>query len=257
MIVYFSGTGNSRFVAHRLAAQLGDALTDAGPLIKQGGPVALHSETPWVFVAPVYAWRMAKVFEDFLHTAELQGSRLAYFLLTCGSDMGGAARALRPLCEAKGLRQMGVMPVVMPENYLAMFPVPNRGQSLRIIHAALPGIREAGERIALRRPLPAPRRGLLDAVKSGPVNRGFYRHFVSAEGFRVTESCVSCGACTERCVLNNIRLVDGRPVWGEACTHCMACICHCPAGAIEYKKRTVGKRRYTCIEPQDNLAKKS
>nr|WP_264291386.1 MULTISPECIES: hypothetical protein [unclassified Dorea] len=30
----------------------------------------------------------------------------------------------------------------------------------------------------------------------------------------------------------------------DACTHCMACICYCPAEAIEYGKKSVGKPRY-------------
>ena len=30
----------------------------------------------------------------------------------------------------------------------------------------------------------------------------------------------------------------------ENCTHCMACICYCPAEAIEYGKKSLGKPRY-------------
>ena len=72
---------------------------------------------------------------------------------------------------------------------------------------------------------------------SGPVNPVFYRFFVKAEAFRATDSCIGCGKCVELCPLNNIRLENGRPVWGKNCTHCMACICYCPKEAIEYGKR--------------------
>lgn len=44
--------------------------------------------------------------------------------------------------------------------------------------------------------------------------------------------------------MNNIQLIDGKPVWGKNCTHCMACICYCPQEAIEYGKKSVGKPRY-------------
>ena len=44
--------------------------------------------------------------------------------------------------------------------------------------------------------------------------------------------------------MNNIRLENGKPVWGKECTHCMACICYCPAEAIEYGKKSFGKPRY-------------
>ena len=46
------------------------------------------------------------------------------------------------------------------------------------------------------------------------------------------------------CPLKNIVIRDGRPTWNGACTHCTACLNLCPAGAIEYGKKTVGKPRY-------------
>ena len=39
-------------------------------------------------------------------------------------------------------------------------------------------------------------------------------------------------------------LQNGKPLWGQDCTHCMACICYCPAEAIEYGKMSLGKPRY-------------
>ncbi len=44
--------------------------------------------------------------------------------------------------------------------------------------------------------------------------------------------------------MNNIALKDGKPVWENACIHCMACICYCPVSAIEYGKKCVGQPRY-------------
>ena len=72
--------------------------------------------------------------------------------------------------------------------------------------------------------------------------------YVKATKFCATDACIGCGKCVERCVLNNIRLENGKPKWGEHCTHCMACICGCPTEAIEYGKTSRGKRRYQCPE---------
>ena len=44
--------------------------------------------------------------------------------------------------------------------------------------------------------------------------------------------------------LNNIVLKDNKPVWGNNCTHCMACIGNCPTQAIEYGTITQDKERY-------------
>ena len=44
MIVYYTGTGNSRYVAQRFAAALGDDLITANEYIKNGTPAGLHSD---------------------------------------------------------------------------------------------------------------------------------------------------------------------------------------------------------------------
>ncbi len=48
-------------------------------------------------------------------------------VLTCGVGCGNAAAYAQKLCTEKGLRFCGLAPVVMPENYLAMFATPARG----------------------------------------------------------------------------------------------------------------------------------
>lgn len=68
----------------------------------------------------------------------------------------------------------------------------------------------------------------------------------AAKKFYATDACIGCGKCTKVCPLNNVNLRDRKPVWGNQCTHCMACICKCPEEAIEYGKKSKGKPRYQC-----------
>ena len=79
---------------------------------------------------------------------------------------------------------------------------------------------------------------------SGPVNPLFYSIFVKSDKFNASEKCVGCEKCEALCPLNNITLVNDKPVWGRECTHCMACICYCPTSAIEYGKSSIGRSRY-------------
>ena len=248
MIVYFSGTGNSRFAAEFLSKQLNDELLDTGRHMKAGEKDTLHSDRPWVFVAPIYAWRMANVLADYIRSAELTGSKDAYFVLTCGGEIGNAGQYAAQLCKEIGLNYKGVLEVVMPENYIALFRAPGPEEARAIVAAAVPGLEEGAERIRRGESLPPVRRGAIDKLKSGPVNAFFYRFVIKSGPFRSTSACVGCGKCAAVCVENNIRLRDGRPVWGDRCTHCMACICGCPAGAIEYGRASRGKPRYQCPE---------
>lgn len=244
MVVYFSGTGNSRFCAERLAEELHDELRDAFGFIKNGIAAEFISGKPWVFVAPIYAWRMARVFADFIRSGNFDGSEDAYFVLTCGSDIGNAGKAAEELCREKGLRFRGVFGVSMPENYIAMFKAPGAEKCARMVSEARGRLTECAGYIKRGEDFPAAKVSAADKFKSGPVNEGFYKYFIKAKKFYTTDKCVGCGECAELCVLNNIVIRDGRPAWGEKCTHCMACICRCPHEAVEYGKGTRGKRRY-------------
>ena len=66
MVIYFSGTGNSRYAAKLIAHELGDELVDAAEYIKGGRSAGLSSQRPWVFVSPTYGWRIPRIFEAFI-----------------------------------------------------------------------------------------------------------------------------------------------------------------------------------------------
>lgn len=251
MIVYFSGTGNSRYCAQLLADRLEDTCEDAFHLIRQGMGADWTSEKPWVFVTPTYSWRLPRIFSEFIRTSSFSGSRDAYFVMTCGSDIGNAAPFNQALCREKGFHCRGTLPVVMPENYIAMFRAPEQEEARKIIAAARPVLEQGAACIREGRDFPAQKAGALDRLKSGIVNQAFYRFQVSARRFTVSDACISCGKCEAACPLKNIHLKDGRPVWGSRCTHCMACICGCPVSAIEYGRATRGKTRYRCPEKMD------
>ncbi|MCI6399371.1 MAG: EFR1 family ferrodoxin [Lawsonibacter sp.] len=248
MIVYFTGTGNSRYCAQQLADQLEDTLLDAVPFIRDGIAAELFSEKPWVFAAPTYGWQLPRVFARLIQNGSFAGSRDAYFVMTCGSEIGNAARYNQALCRKKGLRHRGTLPVVMPENYIALFDAPEEAEARKIIAAAQPALERGIGCIRSGRDFPAVKAGLTDKLKSGIVNAAFYRFIVRAKPFTVSDACIRCGKCENACPLGNLRLRDGTPVWGGRCTHCMACICGCPARAIEYGTASRGKPRYQCPE---------
>lgn len=246
MIVYFTGTGNSRYCAQWLAHALGDEAVDSFRFIRDGIAAKLTSEKPWVFVAPTYGWQLPHIFADFLRGGRFAGSRDAYFVMTCGSEIGNSGAKLAAFCARKDFTYKGVLQVVMPENYIALFDAPGQEEARKIIAAATPTLENGAACIRDGRDFPAPKVSTVDRLKSGIVNAAFYRFIVKAKPFSVSDACISCGKCADVCPLGNIRLQGGKPVWGVRCTHCMACICGCPTSAIEYGKTSRGKPRYQC-----------
>ena len=244
MVLYFSGTGNSKYVAQRIADALGDTLLSLNERIKAGDTSPVETGERLVIVTPTYAWRIPRIVRDHLLSTSLQGAKSAWFVMTCGSEIGNANTYNQHLCEAKGLLCMGTAQIVMPENYIAMFNAPQADEARKIVAKAEPDIDRAIAAIKDARAFSPPRKNLYDRFMSGPVNPVFYSCFVKAKPFTVNSACISCGQCVRLCPANNITLRDGRPVWGSECTHCMACICRCPTEAIEYGKKSLGKPRY-------------
>ena len=134
----------------------------------------------------------------------------------------------------------------MPENYIALFSTPTQEEALDIIEKAESVIDQTAQRIARGESFPQAEISGKDKMNSGIVNDVFYPMFVHAKKFYATDACISCGKCEAVCPLSNIRLENGKPVWGKDCTHCMACICRCPKEAIEYGNHSKGLPRYVC-----------
>lgn len=261
MIIYFTGTENSKQVADRLGLLTGDEVVDSRPLIKAGKAGAFQSDRPYVFCCPTYSWQVPLIFRNWIRKSSFEGNHQAYFLLTCGSDTGNALRYVKDLCQEKSFAFLGFRTIVMPENYLALFPTPDPQSAQAILERALPVIDEAAMYIRESRPLPAEDKHLFDGLKSSLVHDFFFRFMVKADPFYATDACIGCGKCARVCVCNNIHLEggvegntatkglaggQGRPVWGKNCTHCMACIAGCPVQAIEYGNKTQKRHRYWC-----------
>ena len=246
MIYYFTGTGNSEFAAKVIAEKTGLEVLPAYELIKNGEQLVTSEGETLVFATSTHCYRVPHIVENWILAGKIAENCKAYFVLTCGSDIGNAEKYAKELCDNAGLEFMGIGEVVMPENYLAMFSVPEAEEAKSIVGKAFPVAEKYAELIARGEKLPSKRVNAFDKLKSGPVNTMFYKLCVKDKKFYATDACVGCGKCAVNCITHNIEIVDGKPQWLGNCIHCMRCICDCPEKAIEYGSASKGKPRYHC-----------
>lgn len=244
MIFYFTGTGNSEYIAKRIGRAADDTVLNLANFLPASDTYRFSSIMPWVIVAPIYAWRIPRVVSDWFSQVTLTGSKKVYFVVTCAEDAGNARKYAEKLCVKKKLEFMGCASIKMPTNNIAMFQTPTHAEAQKIILDAQPDIQSVCDTICKGLKIPPEPVSLQGKVKSQMLNGFFYASFVKTKDFYATDSCISCGRCEKVCPLKNIRLVDGKPVWGANCTHCMACINDCPKEAIEYGNQSKGRPRY-------------
>lgn len=244
MILYFSGTGNSKYIAEKLAFMIKDEVIDLFHIIKGNGAATFTSERPYVLVCPTYGWRVPRFLSSFLKRAEFQGTGDFYAIMNCGSSIGSAEKYLRKDLRETALNFKGLQEIVMPENYIMLFNLDSDEKNAQVVKAAEQKIVYAARVISEGENFKRKKTSVIDDFLSGIGNDVFFEFIVKDKKFYYTDKCNRCGLCAKVCVFNNIEYSEGYPKWKGDCTHCAACIAKCPKGAIEYGGKTVGKKRY-------------
>lgn len=249
MVLYFTGTGNSKFIADMAADLMGDSCEAIMPYTRQKEkqPV-FHSERPYVIVAPIYAWRYPKIVEDFLRRAEFNGSADIYFLATMECQSGNAAKYLKKIVERKNMNFRGFAGFDMPCNFITSYTMPSPEQTNAMLQRIIPEAEAVIEEIRNGNDIHKTDITPMAGFMSGVVNTGFYSFFTGTGGFYVSDDCISCERCERSCPLGNIRIENKKPVFGKNCTACYSCIQRCPKDAINVRGKTEGKQRYVCPE---------
>lgn len=244
MILYFSGTGNSRYISEVLNSVIKDEPVSINDCLKQKQSFSFVSDKPYVVVCPTYAWQIPRIVETFIAQSSFKGNKKMYFVLTCGSGIGNAEKYVKRLILNNNLEYMGTTAIIMPENFITMFKAPDINQAKEIINKAVESALKVGKIIEKEKKFIKIKYHFGNIILSSIINRAFYAVFVKAEGFYVNKKCNGCGNCKKLCPLNNIEIIDHKPSWSNHCSQCMACIGACPQQAIEYKNKTQGKLRY-------------
>ena len=237
MIIYFSATGNTAYVADCLSMELRENVVDmetqpADSLAQQEGVAIVLSPT-YFFGAPPFV----ATYLSGLNPSAFRPQRL-YVVCTFGTYSGQCAQDIRRVLEKKKYSVDALFGVKMPDTWTPVFDLSNTAQQERIVKDSASHISEIAQKIM--------------NDERGDFAPGRFPRFVAwiagwiYEKSRQTShlhvldgKCNGCGLCARRCPSNSITQREGKPLWQrEKCLMCLRCLHGCPQFAIQYDNKT-------------------
>ena len=284
MIFYFSGTGNTKWAASKLAAATREDLISIAPYMRADDsshnlaePFILKENERLGFVFPVHGWRVPKLVREFISKMKilrepsdatggnkakaddcLKNRPFAYCVCTAGDSIGLTIENLNEVIfQNPSLQALGITEVsssyslIMPESYIGLpfMDVDPKEREIRKKENAAQELAVVCEEIFDRK------EGISRLVK-GPIPwfftkvvGGFFENvLITDKRFHVEKDrCVKCGICANVCPVGDIKGGHGEyPVWlhHKDCLTCFTCYHHCPHHAIEFGNQTQKKGQY-------------
>ena len=284
MIFYFSGTGNTKWAASKLASATREDLISIAPYMRADDsshnlaePFILKENERLGFVFTVHGWRVPKLVREFISkmkilrepsdaSAEnkakaddcLKNRPFAYCVCTAGDSIGLTIENLNEvISQNPSLQALGITEVsssyslIMPESYIGLpfMDVDPKEREIRKKENAAQELAVVCEEIFDRK------EGISRLVK-GPIPwfftkvvGGFFENvLITDKRFHVEKDrCVKCGICANVCPVGDIKGGHGEyPVWlhHKDCLTCFTCYHHCPHHAIEFGNQTQKKGQY-------------
>ncbi len=219
LIYCFSATGNSLTTARLLAAGLENCSVVGLASLLEQETIPVEADAVG-FVYPVYYGDMPHLMRRIISRMTFTGHPYIFSVCTRKGHHGDVAARLDTLLRQRGQHLSFSRHVPMPGNS-RLSPPEKNAEMLSAQEDTVAAILQD------LRAFPAEDHSPETAPQLTPVHEAS-----NMRGMEAEDNCVGCGTCERACPMQNIRLVEGRPVIGDDCISCLTCFHWCPQEAI-------------------------
>ena len=250
LMLYFSGTGNSKYIAELFCKQMDAACHSIEE--KLDFAELITNEQTIAFCYPIYASRPPRILRDFVsrHIEALRGRKIIIFC-TQNIFSGDGARSFVDLLPENHVEVLYAEHFLMPNNVSNLFFYPmssERGIKKYVTRA------EREMKIVCRN------------IKNGTIKkRGFnlisrllglpqgvcvpWIEKRTKNSVRINENCNGCNLCVSICPVNNLICENEKtiPIAAGNCIICYRCVNQCPRKAITTMFNAKVRKQYKGI----------
>ena len=241
-IYYFSGTGNSLFVAQKLGENFENVKIISIPRIINEKS-SIKGEVIGI-VCPIYMHNVPHIVVDFIK--KIKQAIYLFMVFAGAGELGVGLKATKKLFVAQNVKLSSLFNVPMPSNYTPYGGTPEEKQK-KLFENAEVKIKEIVKIVKNKEDHFDSNNTSLFKMYIHPgifYKMGYNRINVLDQSFITDEKCNGCSICQKVCPVNNITMKEDKPVWNKQCQQCYACLQWCPKESIQVGKRTVGIKRY-------------
>ena len=248
-MLYFSGTGNSRYVAELFSQNLGVACHSIEEAIDFDALIAANDTIGFCY--PVYGSRVPKIMREFaLRHHELLVGKSLIILCTQMGFSGDGARVFTDIFKPQNVEVLYAEHILMPNNIcnLRILPLAQEKLLRKYVSDAQEKVmricKEIGEGKRRRRGFNPLSRAL--GLIQGVFMPGLER--MAMDRVWIDGSCNECLLCVSLCPRQNIQYEDGELSTKNDCIMCYRCINKCPEKAIAVFMRAKVIKQYEGID---------
>lgn len=244
IIFYFTGTGNSLYVAKELAKSFKQADIVAIPKALDMKDYNYEEYSKIGFVIPLYFMGMIPLVKDFLDKIYIPNAEYIFSIVTRASTKGLVFTEINKSLRKKGKNLSYGKYISFPDSYIRWAEARNKDVQEKLFNDAEKQLEIINKEIMDEERV-VEKEGIILNTTSSVVSKFWLKTLPTKnKTFKSNNDCIQCGICIKVCPAKNIKLEDKVIRWGEKCQDCMACIQSCSKKAIYFNGKTKNRRRY-------------
>lgn len=249
-IYYFSGTGNSLYIAKELQKRIPDSSLKsiAGQLKKD----VIETRTKTVgFVFPIHGMTVPIPVRKFIKKINLKSTSYIFLIITRGGTKCFAVSETKKILKKKGknLDSFFIQTMFNNDPKLESFEIPTK-EEISVLEIKIQKRLEFIKKTIVNKekyrekdidyvtfPFIKPVTFLLERLVL--LATRYAEHDGAKDYFYSDSRCKSCGTCEKVCQSGKIKMVDGKPLWQKdiKCYLCYACLNYCPSESVQIKSQ--------------------